>query len=105
MGKTVELEQPLLFGGVVEEKLKPRSPARAFLEASREHGGLVSQSMVADSLGVSSARVSELVELGRFGDLVTINGRRYIRGDALEFFLAEERKHGVRRDWLFRAKK
>lgn len=85
-------EQGVLFP-VMEAKLRVQSPARRFLEFSREHGGLVPQQMVADSLGISHQRVSQFIESGRL-IAVEVGGRRYVSGASLELFLTEERKAG-----------
>jgi len=85
--------QTMLFP-VIEEKLSKWAPLRRFLDANEEHGGLATQAMVAESLGVSRARVGQLVEAGRLAT-VTCNGRRYVSVQSLELFLTEERKTGV----------
>ena len=91
----METTGELLLFPVIEEKVSLFSGARKFLKAFEENGGLLTQAMVAQALGVSRARVNQYVERGRLAT-VSVNGRRYVSVASLELFLTEERKNGVR---------
>ncbi len=78
---------------VIDERTKPHSKLRQYIEATMKHGPLVSQSMAAEALGLHRSRICQLVDAGRIAT-VEVAGTRYIPGSSLELFMIEERKTG-----------
>ena len=71
----------------------PIERARQYFDACQQMGGLIPQSVLSDVLGVSRARVSELLGEGRFVTVMFL-GKRFITGDSLTEFVRTERKAG-----------
>jgi hypothetical protein len=69
------------------------SPWARYRRLSAELGGLIPQTMLPLALGVSTARVCQLMNEGRF-EVVKIGGTNYVGGEAFEQFLRQERKVG-----------
>jgi hypothetical protein len=69
------------------------SPWARYRRLSAELGGLIPQTMLPLALGVSTARVTQLMNDGRF-EVVKIGGTNYVGGEAFERFLSQERKAG-----------
>ena len=64
-----------------------------FLRLSEEKGPLIPQPCLLDVLGVSKARVYQLVNDGRF-DVVELGDRRFVTAASVEAFTAMERPSG-----------
>jgi predicted XRE-type DNA-binding protein len=77
----------------IEEKVRKRNPFRRYLDLSREHGGLATQAMIAEALGVTRSRVGQFVNEGRLTTVEAL-GRRWVTVSSFEMFLTEERKNG-----------
>jgi hypothetical protein len=69
------------------------SPWALYRRLSVELGGLIPQTMLPFALGVSTTRVSQLINDGRF-EVVKIGGTKYVGGESFEAFLVQERKAG-----------
>jgi hypothetical protein len=69
------------------------SPWACYRRLSLEFGGLIPQTMLPLALGVSTARVCQLMNDGHF-QVVKIGGTNYVGGEAFERFLMQERKAG-----------
>src|SRR6266403_4156740 len=78
---------------VVERKVKKRSYLHQLLEAGEIHGPLVTQSMVAKALELSTQRIHQLVNSGQL-PTVDVCGHRLIPIACLDSFLTENRKTG-----------
>jgi hypothetical protein len=89
--------QPEFFDfPVIAQKAKRPGILSQYLEAQREHGMIVPLSMATVALGLSRQRVHVLVDQGRLASLM-IADKCYIPLIALELFLTEERKSGIRK--------
>lgn len=89
------IAQPEFFDfPVIELKARRRGLFSHYLEATREHGPIVTVAMIASALGVSKQRVHFLIRQGRIASL-QVCGRYYVPLASLELFLTEERKVGA----------
>jgi hypothetical protein len=79
----------------IETKIPKRSFFRKFLDATAEHGTLMTQALCAPVMGVSKQRVHQLVESGKLA-VVDIDGKRFIPVTALDLWLSEEKDRGGR---------
>lgn len=83
------------FTDFIEAKTKKRSIFWEYLEATREHGNVLTVPMIAAALGLSKQRVAFLIDQGRIAS-VRIGPHNYVPLTALELFLSEERLKGGR---------
>lgn len=73
-----------------------RTPAERlsqWMEASKEGGGLLPQSVLRVVLGVSKSRVSELIDEGRFECRILL-GQRFVTCESIAAFILNKRKVG-----------
>lgn len=77
----------------IAERVKPKGFVRQYIEATAEHGALVTQAQIAATLGVSRQRVSALVSQGRLAT-VRVGDWIYVPAVALEAYLNDQRKAG-----------
>jgi hypothetical protein len=80
---------------VIAEKTAKRGVFAEYVAATREHGPLLQVPMIAAAMKLSRQRVHVLIDQGRIA-AQTIGKHRYVPAAALELFLTEERKNGVR---------
>jgi hypothetical protein len=97
----ITVEQRELFP-VIAEKTPQRGFLARYLDATVEHGALVPMPLVAEALHVSKQRVHQLVSGGQLA-FVEIGDRKFVPAAALELFLTEDRRTGVRvsRRWIY----
>jgi len=79
----------------VETKVPEKSFFRKYIEASKEHGTLMTQALCAPAMGVSTQRVGQLIDNGKLAS-IEIDGRRFIPVAAVDLWLSEEKDKGGR---------
>jgi len=84
------------FAGFPESTVSAESSGNLvdiYMRLADEKGGLIPQAMMADVLGVSTARVSQLISDHRF-EVHQLGKMKFITGDSLAAYYADEKKHG-----------
>jgi len=89
-----DIEQVELFPFLGSVQKAERSPFRQWLEATKNHGPLMTSFLAASALGVSRQRVHQFVQEGRLAT-VDVTGQRMIPAASLDLFMSEERGRGV----------
>jgi hypothetical protein len=84
---------PLPAPSAQEVPATPFERFRLFLNASEAQGGLIPRNVLPDVLGLSAARVTQLIAAGRFTTF-TLFGQTFVTAQSFEAFLREERKTG-----------
>lgn len=89
------IAQPEFFDfPTIAQKAKRRGLFAQYLDATQEHGPIVTVPMIASALGISKQRVHFLIRQGRMASL-QVCGRYYVPLASLELFLTEERRVGA----------
>lgn len=83
------IDQAELFPVFAASPAKRRSKVRQFVDATLQHGPLLTPVLVAEALGVTKQRVNTLLNENRIAH-VTIEGERFVPCTAVDLFLTEK---------------
>lgn len=88
--------QAELFPVFASAPAKTRSRVRQYIDATLEHGPLLTPAYVAEALGLTKQRVHVLLNENRI-PVLSIAGERFVPCAALDLFMTEKREVGKRR--------
>lgn len=76
-------------------RVKARSRVRQFIDATFQHGPLLTPSLAAEALGISRQRLHVLINADRIAT-IDVAGERFVPASAVDLFKAEPARHGGR---------